>query len=216
MSGNQRNTLFLMGLVVAGLVRGIHTGKHRDGNYTVEKRTSPLEWWLTMLWGVGTHALPLLYMRGRRLHAADYRLRRNTRTWTGIAGAGVFTVGIWLLWRSHVDLGRSWTPTLAIREKHQLVTDGVYRYVRHPMYAAHALIGVAQALLLQNWIIGFAGLASFVPLYMIRVDREEQMMRQHFGNEYARYMERTDRIFPNKDGWEDLGLGGRSGTGVGR
>lgn len=54
-----------------------------------------------------------------------------------------FAVALWLLWRSHADLGRSWMGTLAIKEKHALVTQGVYRHIRHPMYAAHWLWGIA-------------------------------------------------------------------------
>jgi len=58
-------------------------------------------------------------------------------------GAVTFAVALWLLWRSHADLGRSWMGTLAIKEKHALVTQGVYRHIRHPMYAAHWLWGIA-------------------------------------------------------------------------
>ena len=67
------------------------------------------------------------------------------------------------------DLGGNWSATLEIRERHSLVTHGVYRRVRHPMYAAHWLWGIAQALLIQNWIAGVGGLLFFAPLYLLRV-----------------------------------------------
>ncbi|MCL6613199.1 MAG: hypothetical protein K6U03_01040 [Firmicutes bacterium] len=60
--------------------------------------------------------------------------------------------------------------------KQQLVTQGIYGTIRHPMYASQLLWGIAQALLLQNWIAGPAGLAAFLPLYLVRVPREERMM----------------------------------------
>ena len=60
-------------------------------------------------------------------------------------GAFLFAVAIWLLWRSHVELGRNWTPTPGIRDDHQLVMSGVFGYIRHPMYAAHILWGIAAA-----------------------------------------------------------------------
>jgi protein-S-isoprenylcysteine O-methyltransferase Ste14 len=41
------------------------------------------------------------------------------------------TLAVWLFWRSHADLGRNWSPSLELREGHELVTEGVYRYVRH-------------------------------------------------------------------------------------
>ena len=99
-------------------------------------------------------------------------------------------------WRSHADLGENWFQTLQLREGHQLVTTGVYAYVRHPMYAAFLLWGMAQPLLLHNWLAGFSPLASFAPLYFLRVSREERMMLDCFGAEYAAYLERTGRVLP--------------------
>jgi protein-S-isoprenylcysteine O-methyltransferase Ste14 len=64
------------------------------------------------------------------------------------------------------------------------------------MYAAHLLWGFAQALLLQNWIAGLAMLMFFLPVYLYRVPREEQMMIEHFGEEYRLYMSRSGRIIP--------------------
>jgi len=64
------------------------------------------------------------------------------------------------------------------------------------MYAAHLLWGIAQALLLQNWIAGLSMLVFFLPVYLYRVPHEEQMMLEHFGEEYRSYMNRTGRIIP--------------------
>ncbi|MBM3173068.1 MAG: isoprenylcysteine carboxylmethyltransferase family protein, partial [Chloroflexi bacterium] len=77
-----------------------------------------------------------------------------------------------------------------------LVSDGVYRYIRHPMYAAHMLWGIAQALLVWNWISGLASLVIFIPLYFLRVTREEKLMLEQFGDGYKSYMNRTGRIIP--------------------
>ncbi len=43
---------------------------------------------------------------------------------------------LWLFWRSHADLGRNWSQAFELRKGHELITHGVYRVVRHPMYAA--------------------------------------------------------------------------------
>jgi protein-S-isoprenylcysteine O-methyltransferase Ste14 len=69
--------------------------------------------------------------------------------------------------------------------------------VRHPMYSAFWLWAIAQALLLPNWIAGFAGLAGFAVLYFGRVAREERMMLETFGDSYRAYMARTGRVFPS-------------------
>lgn len=105
-------------------------------------------------------------------------------------------VFLWLFRRSHKDLGRNWSVTLEVREGHQLVTGGVYAHVRHPMYASFFLWGIAQALLIPNWIAGFSGLFAVLALYAVRQSREEAMMRQTFGVEYDAYCIRTKRLIP--------------------
>jgi protein-S-isoprenylcysteine O-methyltransferase Ste14 len=141
---------------------------------------------------LGLIFLPLVYLLTPWLDFADYRLP----AWAGWAGAAVFAAALWLLWRSHADLGRHWSATLQVQQEHSLVTQGVYRSIRHPMYAAHWLWAVAQALLLQNWIAGPSMLVTFLPSYLVRVPREEQMMLDHFGQEYRQYMQRTGRVVP--------------------
>jgi protein-S-isoprenylcysteine O-methyltransferase Ste14 len=61
------------------------------------------------------------------------------------------------------------------------------------------LWGVAQVLLLQNWIAGLATLIFFGIVYFRRVPREEQMMIDNFGDEYRAYIQQTGRVFPKLD-----------------
>ncbi|HEX3340773.1 MAG TPA: protein-S-isoprenylcysteine O-methyltransferase [Pseudolabrys sp.] len=103
---------------------------------------------------------------------------------------------LWLFRRSHVDLGRNWSISLQVRDHHALVKDGVYQFVRHPMYSSFFLLGVAQILLLPNWFAGGSGLVGAGILYAFRVRREEQMMLESFGEEYRAYMTDTKRLIP--------------------
>lgn len=103
---------------------------------------------------------------------------------------------LWLFRRSHKDLGKNWSVTLEVREGHQLVTQGVYAHVRHPMYASFLLWGITQALLIPNWIAGPAGLVAVLALYAVRQSREEAMMRETFGADYDAYCVRTKRLVP--------------------
>lgn len=79
---------------------------------------------------------------------------------------------------------------------HELVRHGVYRTIRHPMYAAILLFGLAQGLLLENWLCGWSGLATFAVMYFVRVPHEERMMCEFFGETYRDYMRQSGRIFP--------------------
>jgi protein-S-isoprenylcysteine O-methyltransferase Ste14 len=114
----------------------------------------------------------------------------------GWIGAVLFAGALWLFHRTHSDLGRNWSVSLEVRDQHRLVTDGVYRHVRHPMYSAFFLWALAQIFLLPNFIAGPAGLIGFGTLFLFRVGREEAMMREAFGEEYDRYAARTGRIVP--------------------
>lgn len=143
------------------------------------------------LWGVA-QLLPLVAIFTPWLDGASYWLPPEV----GLAGIPIFVLGLWMLWRSHADLGRNWSPTLELHEGHTLVTEGVYRMIRHPMYTAHWLWSLAQPLLIQNWVAGWLAMLVFLPLYRLRVPHEERMMLEHFGEAYRSYMQRTGRLFP--------------------
>jgi len=75
---------------------------------------------------------------------------------------------------THRALGRNWSVSLDVREGHQLITDGIYRRIRHPMYSAFWLWALAQALVLPNWVAGFAGLPVFGILFFGRIARKKE------------------------------------------
>ncbi|GHO68404.1 hypothetical protein KSC_072960 [Ktedonobacter sp. SOSP1-52] len=100
------------------------------------------------------------------------------------------------MWRAHTDLGHNWSPTVEISHEQVLVTQGIYQVIRHPIYAALWLMGIAQVLLLQNWVAGLSGLIASSLVQFLRVPQEEQMMLDQFGDAYREYMQWTGGIFP--------------------
>ena len=115
-----------------------------------------------------------------------------------IAVLGVVSLcgGLFLFYRSHADLGRNWSISLEIRNEHRLVTTGIYRLIRHPMYSSFFLLAVAQLMLLPNWFAGATGLIGVGMLYAFRIRQEERMMIERFGAEYRDYMAHTARLIP--------------------
>lgn len=136
--------------------------------------------------------LPPIYCFTPILSFADYDPGSAIR-W---AGAVIMIVSLWLFLRSHIDLGKNWSVSLELRQGHQLVSNGVYRWVRHPMYASLWLWGLAQGMMLGNWLAGWSMLPAFAAMYWIRMPREEQMMCEEFGEDYREYARRTGRLFP--------------------
>ena len=86
--------------------------------------------------------------------------------------------------------------TLEVREKHQLVTQGVYRALRHPMYSALLLYSLGQALVVPNWIVGSSYAVAMSLLVAFRLGPEERMMLEEFGKDYEAYTVRTKRLIP--------------------
>ncbi|MCK9687051.1 protein-S-isoprenylcysteine O-methyltransferase [Scleromatobacter humisilvae] len=147
---------------------------------------------LIALVGIGQIVLPLLFVWTRALDFAD-RAQPSACVPLGVVA---MAAGLCLFWRSHVDLGDNWSVTLEIDAKHALVTRGVYRLVRHPMYTSFFVSGLGQALLLANWIAGPAALVAVAVMLIVRVPNEEAMMIGEFGDEYRDYMRCTGGIVP--------------------
>jgi protein-S-isoprenylcysteine O-methyltransferase Ste14 len=145
---------------------------------------------LVSLAGLGI--LPLIYAVTGFPHFAAYTFH-PMQAWLGVFSA-VAALGMFQL--THRALGRNWSVSLDVRENHQLITNGIYGRVRHPMYSAFWLWALAQALLLPNWVAGFSGLVGFGILFFGRVAREERMMLDAFGESYRAYMARTGRVLP--------------------
>src|ERR1700694_1282811 len=140
----------------------------------------------------GLGLIPLTYVLTGQPRFADYAFQ-PLQAWLG---ALVMAAAMVLFYRTHRDLGRAWSVTLEVRDRHTLVTRGIYERLRHPMYAALWLWALAQALLLPNWVAGLSGLVGFGTLFFARVGREERMMLETFGEEYRAYIVRTKRVIP--------------------
>jgi protein-S-isoprenylcysteine O-methyltransferase Ste14 len=183
------NIIYLALFILIVIIRKAYIRKYGVGKIKLSRKNL-FEIMILSFVGLGMVA-PLVFIFTTWLKFANYNLPEFIR-WIGTV---IFISACWLLWRSHGDLGKYWTFSLEIKNNHILVKDGVYRYIRHPMYAAHFLWAVGQLLIISNWIAGPFFLLFFIPLYFYRVPKEEAMMIRKFGKEYKKYMEKTGRIF---------------------
>jgi protein-S-isoprenylcysteine O-methyltransferase Ste14 len=111
-------------------------------------------------------------------------------------GACIYTGGLVLMWWVVRALGKNWSMFLEIRREQELIITGPYALVRHPMYLAFYFLVFGQWLMTANWFIGIFGVASWCLLYFARIDHEERMMVQQFGEWYSRYIRVTNRLWP--------------------
>ena len=138
----------LAATVVMIAIRAPYGQRSRSVKVAKSHKT-PLETGILVLAWVGFF-VPLIWVASPAFSFAEYPLRSGPL----ISGVVCFVIGLWLFYRSHADLGTNWSITLEIREQHQLITQGVYRRIRHPMSSALALYAVAHVLVIPNWVAG--------------------------------------------------------------
>ena len=116
--------------------------------------------------------------------------------WVGV-GLGILCVfGIYWLFSS---IGSGITPTSGTRKEHTLVTNGIYRHIRHPLYTLGSSMFVAFGMMADSWFIILLGILAFI-LMAIRTPKEETNLIEKFGDEYREYMKRTGRFLPKIGG----------------
>lgn len=133
-----------------------------------------------------------LYMLSPWLDFAGIGLPDAVR-WVGL---GVTAIGVGLFAWTHAVLAGNWSPVVESPPQGQLVTSGPYRWVRHPMYTSFLVYNAGMWLLTSNWLAGGPVFLAFVWMYFDRVGREEEIMLDTFGEQYARYAEKTGRVVP--------------------
>jgi protein-S-isoprenylcysteine O-methyltransferase Ste14 len=112
--------------------------------------------------------------------------------WLGVV---LFAVGgVLRLWPVFV-LGNRFSGLVAIQPGHRLVTDGIYRVIRHPSYLGLLVATLGWALAFRSGVGLLLTLAT-VLVVLGRISAEERLLASHFGAEYEAYRRRTARLIP--------------------
>jgi protein-S-isoprenylcysteine O-methyltransferase Ste14 len=98
------------------------------------------------------------------------------------------------LWARHV-LGGNWSNVVVLRENHELITDGPYMLVRHPIYSGLLLAAIAWALA-GGTVMALAGLGLVGFCLAAQIRDEERLMQAAFGATYTRYRAAVPALLP--------------------
>ncbi|MBN2520670.1 MAG: isoprenylcysteine carboxylmethyltransferase family protein [Bacteroidales bacterium] len=190
MFNNSEKIIYFVLFLLFFIVREYYTARYKKGEY-IKRKIKILDITLLTLNGIGM-IIPLVYVFSGIFDFANYT-RPPCLNYLGIF---FLVLAIICLWLSHRDLGSNWTPTLGVKSNHKLIKTGIYKYSRHPMYAAHILWAFGQIIILPNWIAGFSFIGFAILLPAIRIKDEETMMIEQFGEEYKHYMKTSGKVFP--------------------
>ena len=114
----------------------------------------------------------------------------------GWIGGAMVLAGLLIRWIAVASLGQAFRVDLCIIEDQELKTDGLYRLIRNPSYTGMLLYYTGLGLVMQNYIcvaILPAG-AWFSIVY--RIQREEKLLLDHFGETYRAYIQRSYKLIP--------------------
>ena len=113
----------------------------------------------------------------------------------------IFTVGVaafsgWLIEAAVRTLGKQWALRARLVEDHQLIMVGPYAYVRNPIYTGMLGMLIATGLAMEHWIALIVAIVIFMVGLVIRVKREEKLLRAAFGAEFEEYARRVPAVIP--------------------
>ena len=111
-------------------------------------------------------------------------------------GLVLIVLGFVFLLAGQFTLGRNHSSSVVIREEHQLITHGVYRLTRNPMYLGVILIIVVGIPLYAPSLRGFLTLLLLVLLFLNRIRMEETLLTEEFGEAYLAYKRSTRKLIP--------------------
>jgi protein-S-isoprenylcysteine O-methyltransferase Ste14 len=113
-----------------------------------------------------------------------------------IVGSAFLIIGLAIMLVAQITLWRFYSSTLVIKKDHQLITHGVYRFARHPIYLG-AIMGVCIGIpAFASSLYGLLTMSVLIPIFLNRIRMEERILTEEFGDAYRTYKETTRKLIP--------------------
>lgn len=112
-----------------------------------------------------------------------------------LSGVSICAMGLITSIWSRKTLGDNWSQDVEFKQGHKLIERGPYRFVRHPIYTGHLLMGLGTAIA-SGLLIAFVGVVCFFIGFWIKLRQEERLLLAHFPEEYPAYKARVRTLVP--------------------
>jgi protein-S-isoprenylcysteine O-methyltransferase Ste14 len=146
-------------------------------------------------------ALPAFFVYSAGMAVSGWDLvRRQGNLYIGsvqnIVGLALIIIGLIIMIVSQATLWRNYSSSLVIREDHQLITHGIYRFTRNPIYLG-AIIAVCIGIpVYVSSLYGLLIMSVLIPIILNRIRMEEKLLSEEFGDAYRKYKEATSKLIP--------------------
>ena len=122
----------------------------------------------------------------------EYKTEHQTLRVMGLAFYIVFSwVQIW----STKTLGDNFSQDIAIKKEHHLVTNGPFKFIRHPQYLSQFLMDLGGAAATLSFILAPLALIQ-IPFLFMRASMEDKLLEKHFGESFREYKKKSGMFFP--------------------
>jgi len=111
-------------------------------------------------------------------------------------GLVLIVLGFAFLLAGQITLGLNYSGSVVIREGHQLITHGVYRFTRNPMYLGVIFVIVVGVPVYSASLHGFLIMLLLIPIILNRIRMEEGLLTKEFGEAYLAYKRSTRKLIP--------------------
>jgi protein-S-isoprenylcysteine O-methyltransferase len=180
----------LIGIGIGYLFGGaIYLWAYSDNEAVVREETGDRSFWLVLPGFLAIfYGPPLEYLY---LPETLPRLQ-----WMEIAGLLLIGVGLLIrIWTRIIAKGL-YTGHVKVRVGHRLIQEGPYQFVRHPGYTGYVVMAIGLSIGYSSLIGLFAITALLLPGLLYRMNVEETLLTQQFGDEYRHYIMNTKRLIP--------------------
>lgn len=122
----------------------------------------------------------------------DYTDEFNLIRYIGLA---VYLVFSWIQVWSFKSLGDNYSQDIMIKKKHELVTKGPFKIIRHPQYACQIILDLGATAATLGYIVGLIAIIE-IPIYIMRASVEEKLLAKYFTEKFSDYKKKSGFMIP--------------------
>ncbi|MCH7516526.1 MAG: isoprenylcysteine carboxylmethyltransferase family protein [Bacteroidetes bacterium] len=127
-----------------------------------------------------------------QLGTLEYTTEYNLIRYIGLA---VYLVFSWTQVWAYKTLGENYSQDILIKKNHQLVTNGPFKFIRHPQYTSQILIDLGGAASTLSFIVAPFAVIQ-IPFILLRASLEDKLLAKHFTDSFVSYKKKSGFVLP--------------------